>query len=980
MPTLEDARRVVQKYTGQLEPRRRLLFGVMGNGSGVVNGSRPNYSMVRVGSSPAAEVFNMTVPPIENLPVRLARVPERDNLLVVLGVNETALGDWDGAEYVKEHGVTHTYGDPDAPYYDIVYIEKRVIVPLLCHPTTPSSMRVVVEADFYPHGNGWKRFFQTTSSDLSSYRPTGIAEARFVTLSINPTTNALEYTAGSIFSLLSTPPDLWLTVAAPPEESIPVAAVLIKSTTTALEEPAFYDVRLLFRASGGGDLVRRTELGATENGLEIVIGSHLVAHPGADLIVQKAGVQVGQRPKLNFIEGGSVTLTITDNPASDRIDLTITMSGAGSIGGSGTAGRVARFTASTTIGDSIIRDDGTAVHIGAAVVSGQFVAVTQPAAGSGSPNALVVTAGAHTTLAADTEAIDIYFDLARTVQFTAAGGSFVTQRAVYIRKPTYAFTAADTITDAITVMIEGPPGAGANATITNRYALYVGSTTTGSATNAWGVYVLSAGAATNAYGAYFERPVGVGVTTPAAWLEVTASSSPPTKLAILNGLAMTGLTADTEVIDVDFNLTRIVQWTAGGGSFNTQRFIRIGVPTIAFTAADSVLVAVTVDIAGPPGAGTNASINSSYGLYIRSTAVGSGVTSGISLRSDAPSGATTNYAAYFSGLVTVTSTAGVPLLLDIQQFASSTGSPTAVKVTGGAHTTLTASVEAIDVNYNLARTVQFATGALTTQRAVVFSAPTYAFVGASTLTTAATLAIANAPIPGTNATITNRVALLVTDNTASALTIHNLFSNTNTTGRTQSILTSASPYSDNFLALMTHGAEFATDNYLSDSTADSGLALLVAQGSGIVKMGVGVHANVPLVLFTNNTIRMTIAAGGDIGMTGDLYVNNNTTLKYQTRLLTIVDNGVAQLPNVSGNGAGANCWVFIFGEGANVSIFILNGGGNNTVEVSDPGAVYSITAGTASSTNVYWSAGNTRYEIENKTGATRTYDIWIFAR
>ena len=43
----------------------------------------------------------------------------------------------------------------------------------------------------------------------------------------------------------------------------------------------------------------------------------------------------------------------------------------------------------------------------------------------------------------------------------------------------------------------------------------------------------------------------------------------------------------------------------------------------------------------------------------------------------------------------------------------------AFTVAGGAHTTLTASTEAIDANFNLARTVQFAAGALATQRAAL---------------------------------------------------------------------------------------------------------------------------------------------------------------------------------------------------------------------------------------------------------------------
>lgn len=58
-------------------------------------------------------------------------------------------------------------------------------------------------------------------------------------------------------------------------------------------------------------------------------------------------------------------------------------------------------------------------------------------------------------------------------------------------------------------------------------------------------------------------------------------------------------------------------------------------------------------------------------------------------------------------------------------------------------------------------TIGHATGALATQRFAVINAPTYSFIGASTLTTAATLAVTGAPIEGTNATITNAYALWI---------------------------------------------------------------------------------------------------------------------------------------------------------------------------------------------------------------------------
>jgi len=85
----------------------------------------------------------------------------------------------------------------------------------------------------------------------------------------------------------------------------------------------------------------------------------------------------------------------------------------------------------------------------------------------------------------------------------------------------------------------------------------------------------------------------------------------------------------------------------------------------------------------------------------------------------------------------------------------------ALTVTGAAHLTLPASTENIGANFNFSATKQWATGAITTQREVVFQAPTYAFVGASTITTAATVEITGAPVAGTNTTLTEAVALRI---------------------------------------------------------------------------------------------------------------------------------------------------------------------------------------------------------------------------
>ena len=112
-----------------------------------------------------------------------------------------------------------------------------------------------------------------------------------------------------------------------------------------------------------------------------------------------------------------------------------------------------------------------------------------------------------------------------------------------------------------------------------------------------------------------------------------------------------------------------------------------------------------------------------------------------------------------TGQVTRLSIAANTGNISIINSATSSGSQTGFSFTGAAHTGQTASTEATMVNFNLAQTVQFSTGALTTQRAFRIQAPTYSFAGASTITAASTLSISGPPIAGTNATITSSYAL-----------------------------------------------------------------------------------------------------------------------------------------------------------------------------------------------------------------------------
>lgn len=204
----------------------------------------------------------------------------------------------------------------------------------------------------------------------------------------------------------------------------------------------------------------------------------------------------------------------------------------------------------------------------------------------------------------------------------------------------------------------------------------------------------------------------------------------------ITGGVNTGLTASTEVPDIYYNLTRTVQWATG--NIAIQRAIIIGQPTYTFVGASTISIAATFYIQGPPNPGTNATITNSYSLFING---------GQSL---------------FQGSLIVNSQYG----LTMTQPAVTGQSNYLISLIGGLHLDLPASFENSDINFNLNRNVQFATGNITTQRTVLIQAPTYSFVGASTVSTAATLAISNAPQTGANATITNSHALWIQAGTA----------------------------------------------------------------------------------------------------------------------------------------------------------------------------------------------------------------------
>jgi hypothetical protein len=58
-----------------------------------------------------------------------------------------------------------------------------------------------------------------------------------------------------------------------------------------------------------------------------------------------------------------------------------------------------------------------------------------------------------------------------------------------------------------------------------------------------------------------------------------------------------------------------------------------------------------------------------------------------------------------------------------------------------------------------------------------------------------------------------------------------------------------------------------------------------------------------------------------------------------------------------------------------LALYALNGANHSVNEISDPSGSFTSTAGTGASANIYWSAGNNRYELENKFGSTQSFVV-----
>jgi hypothetical protein len=303
--------------------------------------------------------------------------------------------------------------------------------------------------------------------------------------------------------------------------------------------------------------------------------------------------------------------------------------------------------------------DNTNKRLGIGTFPTSTLHVVQQALNALAPTAFTVVGGAHTAITTSAEDIGANFNFSASKQW--ATGALATQREVLIQAPTYTFVGASTITSAATLAISGAPIAGANATLTNSYALW---TQSGSVQHDGGTYVATSGA---------QKLIGA-----------TATFAPTSGTATFQAL----------------NLTYTVNQTGGANGDVT-------------------------------------------GLLVNEIDVSIGNVANLM---DLQRSGVSRFAVARNANVTVT------------QFAGSNPG-TLLSLTSATASAIAATSESITANFNFSATKTWATGAIATQREILFQAPTYAFAGASTITTAASVAITGSPLSGANATIENALAL-----------------------------------------------------------------------------------------------------------------------------------------------------------------------------------------------------------------------------
>ena len=179
--------------------------------------------------------------------------------------------------------------------------------------------------------------------------------------------------------------------------------------------------------------------------------------------------------------------------------------------------------------------------------------------------------------------------------------------------------------------------------------------------------------------------------------------------------------------------------------------------------------------------------------------------------------------------------------------------------------------------------------------------------------------------------------------------------------------------------VFTEGNTIASGKFLTALTDGNTGGLRAGSGSDVLFYRGGADAwRTPDSMTIDIGLNVGTASGavaGEVRSSAGLRPDSVTTHQYRARYLSVANNGTDQV----GTAAASFGFLVILEaqQTGTFAMFVLRGGANATQEVYDPSNTFSIIAGTANSSNIYWSVANARYEIENKLGGNAQY--YIFA-
>lgn len=215
--------------------------------------NRPGYVYVRLGGSYSEiiEAVNEGVQELFDLSVKVTESDSNPGAYVVIGrdIGQNTSGAPSSVN-ISKHGQTHSFGNGNDPVW--IY-RNQLVQPLQAHPTTPRSMKLFVESDFYTFNNEFKYFVGRETANLTSLKPTTPNKVRWVTVYIDAN-ESLQYKTGSLFTevtpLFSSPTgSVYYIPEVLPNEGIPLTAVYLQTGTSIIDWSNIRDIRTFL---GGG--------------------------------------------------------------------------------------------------------------------------------------------------------------------------------------------------------------------------------------------------------------------------------------------------------------------------------------------------------------------------------------------------------------------------------------------------------------------------------------------------------------------------------------------------------------------------------------------------------------------------------------------------------------------------------------------------------------------------------------------------------